>query len=382
MRDDSIDTLVRDYGATASSGFGLALLGLLCSWLVAFRATVEMVGALLAIVTVGVPALGLVWAGFRLGQSNIEPTRYGRIVRWTVGCSLGFFLVNAVIIVTYPWYDQSGNLIWGLWSITTGGVGGFVIGFVEARAIQREVEATAASVRAEQLAGEREVLEYLNDLLRHEVLNSAQIIDGHASLVLADDPDDRTRERLETIRHESDALTDVIDDVRGMLEATRQSDEAPAIDLSVLLTDLVDGFRVRHPDADIDLSTPPSVMVVGNDGLAWLFGNLLENAIEHNDSETARVAVTVEPTEETVVVSVTDNGPGIDAESRDRLFERKSRNHGLGLYLVRVLADRYEGSVDLTASGTDGTTIAVTLRRVDGVETDKDPTERTHRSAI
>ncbi|WP_328821414.1 sensor histidine kinase [Natronorubrum halalkaliphilum] len=94
-----------------------------------------------------------------------------------------------------------------------------------------------------------------------------------------------------------------------------------------------------------------------------MFRNLFENAVEHAESDASRIEVDVETTPETATVTVADNGPGISADTRATLFERKSQHHGLGLYLSRILANRYGGRIELVETGPDGSVFAVTLQR-------------------
>ena len=368
------------------AGFGcLSFAVTLLRWLW-FSSILDVTAYALSFATVGVPALGLVWGGYRLERSGLAPERYGRVLFWWIGGAVGFLIVNLAVMVFFPWPNLAGNLAWAHFSINAGAVAGFAVGYVEARAIQREVEATAAAVRAEQLEAEREVLAYLNDLLRHEVLNSAQIIGGHTSLLL-EDAEGRRRSHLETIDRESDALTDVIDDVRALLDATRNPDLSAAVDVADLLREEAAALERRYEGAEIDVAVrdPEPVLVEGNEGIRWIFANVLENAIEHNEGDPVRAEVTVETAPETVVVRVADNGPGIPPETRETLFERKSENHGLGLYFVRILATRYGGTVELTATGPDGSTFTVTLPRAtdptdgadDGATARDDPLEAT-----
>ncbi|WP_226482466.1 sensor histidine kinase [Natrinema amylolyticum] len=353
--------LRREYVPQIVGAFGgLSALSLVV-WTVAFAAVIDLPGLLLSTAFIGGPAVGLVWGSYRLERSGIEPSRYGRILQWCVGGAVGFLAVNLLTMIFFPWYNLAGNISWAHFSLNSGAIGGFAVGYVEARAIQREVEATAATVRADQLADERELLMYLNDLLRHEVLNSSQIIGGHASLLHATCDDDGVRDRLETIERESEELVDVIDDVRAMLDANREPDARSTVDLTALLTEQVAECRARFDEAVIDADLPEATRVSGNEGLKWIFSNLLENAIEHNDTETPHVRVTVDERPETVTVIVADDGPGIPEEDRATLFERKSTNHGLGLYLSRILANRYGGTVDLADTGPDGSVFVVAL---------------------
>ncbi|QCW04651.1 ATP-binding protein [Natrinema pallidum] len=346
---------------------GLSVLSLV-GWTVAFAGMIDVPGLLLSAAFTGGPALGLIWGGYRLDRSDIETGRYARILQWCVGGSVGFLAINLLTMVFFPWYSQAGNISWAHFSVNAGAVGGFAVGYVEARAIQREVEATIATVRADQLADERELLLYLNDLLRHEVLNSAQIISGHASLLQAECDDERVRTRLEMIEGESDDLVDVIDDIRAMLEANRDPETHSTVDLTTLLRTQVAECRARFDEAVIDIECPASAHVQGNEGLKWVFSNLLENAIEHADAATPHVRVTVDEQPETVIVTVADDGPGIPEKERERLFERKSTNHGLGLYLSRILANRYGGTVDLADTGPDGSVFVVALPRASAAD--------------
>lgn len=343
------------------SGFGVLSFGSVVGWTVWFRSVLETVAVGLGIVTVAFPALTLVWAGYRLDRNSIDPVRYGRIVAWCGGCAVGFLAINGVVILAYPWPSLAGNVAWAHFSINAGAVAGFGVGYVEARAIQRAADTAAAAARAERLEDERELLTYLNDLLRHEVLNSAQIVGGHASVLLAD-AEGRRREHLETIERESEALTDVIDDVRAMVNASRDRTDA-VVDLADVLETELTALQRRFDDVDVTATTPESAPVEGNEGVRYIFENVLENAVVHNEGDRARVDVTVETTPETVVTRIGDDGPGIPAERRDRLFERKSADHGLGLYLVRILTTRYGGCVALTDTGPGGSVVTVWLPR-------------------
>ncbi|ELY56657.1 ATP-binding protein [Natronolimnohabitans innermongolicus] len=348
------------------SAGGVLSCAIFVGWTYWFRADLEAAAVGLGFATIVGPALGLVWAGHRLVRSGIEPERYDRILRWCVGGAVGFLAVNVAVMSIYPWVSTAGNVAWAHFSVNAGAIAGFAVGYVEARAIQRAVEATAATVRAERLAEERALLSYLNDLLRHEVLNSAQIIGGHASLarerVGADDPD-AMRSHLETIDRESDALTGVIGEVRAMLDANRDAEQTGVVDLHDVLTAEIDALEHRFDGVTVEREIPEAVRASGNEGVSWIFANVLENAVEHDPSSTTRLEVTVDPdaTAETVTVTIADDGPGIPPEKRGTLFERKSENHGLGLYLAHILAKRYDGTIELTETGSDGSVFTVTL---------------------
>jgi signal transduction histidine kinase len=98
--------------------------------------------------------------------------------------------------------------------------------------------------------------------------------------------------------------------------------------------------------------------------------NVVDNAAKYS-SAPRPIAVTAEAGPESVVIQVTDEGPGLSAGDRERVFDRfyrgsESRSRrtggsGLGLSIVRALAERSAGSVSLESEPGRGTTVTITL---------------------
>ncbi len=326
----------------------------------------------------GAPALGVAFAGYWVRQSHLSVDRYPRIGAWWFGCTVVFLAVNMFIMLNFPLPAFEANFGWARGVTTFGAVGGLAIGIAEARAVERARAAERAAVRAEHVEAQRNLLAYLNGILRHEVLNTANVVEGYADLLI-EEHDGVTRDRLERIRHQSQNMAEVIQDVRVLIEATEGADEFRAVDLGDVLTETVADLRTAYDDVAVDLSPPEDAFVAADDLLPRVFSNLLTNAVEHNDSEAPRVTVTAETTADAVRVRVADNGPGVPEAELRTLFQRTSRgtSHGLGLYLVRTLARRYGGSVELVETGPDGSVFAVELPWV----SDPSPGERPRSSA-
>jgi two-component system OmpR family sensor kinase len=127
-----------------------------------------------------------------------------------------------------------------------------------------------------------------------------------------------------------------------------------AVDLSDVVTDAASELEPVAGDHEISVSAPPGVEIDGaRDELHRLVLNLMENALRHTDPGTA-VEATVERHNGEVVLAVEDDGPGIPAELHDKVFERffrgegdRSGSSGLGLSIVKAVADSHNGRVTL-----------------------------------
>jgi signal transduction histidine kinase len=162
--------------------------------------------------------------------------------------------------------------------------------------------------------------------------------------------------------------------VEDLLLLARGDAGAPAtppqqpVDLDDVAQAVVAGLR---PAANrrVDTAGVQPVQVSGDRGqLERLVGNLLDNAARH-----ARDAVTVTLTEDddTAVLVVADDGPGIAPADRERVFERFTRlddartagsgGAGLGLAIARDIAGRHGGSLRLEDDGTAGARFVLRL---------------------
>ncbi|HEY3724204.1 MAG TPA: HAMP domain-containing sensor histidine kinase, partial [Acidimicrobiia bacterium] len=117
---------------------------------------------------------------------------------------------------------------------------------------------------------------------------------------------------------------------------------------------------------ELDVSAEAAVVAGSPDELHRLALNLMENAIKHTPPGT-HVHAAVQQSNGHVVLTVTDNGPGIPDELRERIFERFTRgtgdsggSFGLGLSIVRAVAESHQGTVAL-APGEGGARFVVTL---------------------
>jgi signal transduction histidine kinase len=149
-------------------------------------------------------------------------------------------------------------------------------------------------------------------------------------------------------------------------DAGRAAPRAPT-DLATVVTEAaaeLGPLAVGHP---LTLEVEPAPVDGTRDDLHRLAANLIENAIRHTPPGTP-IRATVRPVDGDVVLTVSDEGPGIDSELASQVFERfvrgagdRAGSSGLGLAIVRAVAESHGGSVTLVTAPGEGTRFEVRL---------------------
>jgi two-component system OmpR family sensor kinase len=185
---------------------------------------------------------------------------------------------------------------------------------------------------------------------------------------------------LGRVESESARMSVLVDELLllAQLDAGRPLACEP-VDLTRLAIDAASDARAATPDHRWRLELPDEpVMVRGDEHrLRQVLANLLSNAGSHTPPGTTVTVALTEPGPEasSVVLSVTDDGPGIPADQQPGLFERfvrgdSSRSHaagstGLGLAIVDAVTAAHGGSVGVT-SRPGRTSFVITLPGMEG----------------
>jgi len=130
------------------------------------------------------------------------------------------------------------------------------------------------------------------------------------------------------------------------------------IAIEPVLEALFDAYEevAREQEQELVFNAAPLPHIIGDrDLLTQMFANLIENAIRHCPRGTRITLASVVEPDKAFSITVSDTGPGIPAAERDRVFQRlyrldKSRStpgHGLGLSLVKAIADLHGASIDI-----------------------------------
>ena len=241
----------------------------------------------------------------------------------------------------------------------------------------------------------------------HELRTPLASMIGFIDTLLGPAADDPPAQRrfLGIMAEQGARMNRLIDDLLSLSRIELVEHQAPseAVDLAALLTNIVAGFepRLNERAVTIELKLPAGLpMVLGDaDQLSQVAQNLLDNAIKYGRE---RGTVTIEaapapagtalqapdgslapmptgarfPSRPGVILSVADQGPGIERQHLPRLTERfyrvdkgRSRNvggTGLGLAIVKHIVNRHRGQMRIDSEAGVGTIVSVWLPQAPG----------------
>lgn len=214
----------------------------------------------------------------------------------------------------------------------------------------------------------RQQLEVLNRLLRHNLRNDMTVIVGHAELIRDQAADSTLTESGEVIVEKGTGLVDISEKARSAEELiSAESATAPTdIEVRTLVRDVFETVEESY-DADYQYHGPDDIVVtLSRERLRLALENLVENAVEHNDSQHPRVEVRARYEDAApypLELSVTDNGPGIPAHERNAIEagQETALEHtsGIGLWIVRWVITSFGGKISFPED--DGSTVVLSL---------------------
>jgi signal transduction histidine kinase len=203
----------------------------------------------------------------------------------------------------------------------------------------------------------------------HELRNPVASIRAQAEVAVVHPDPDLAQETLQDIATEAQRLSSMVD---GMLELARaESGAQPTagpVELGEAVRAVADRFNMRGVTPRVRVVAPTGAVVIWANSaeVATVADNLVVNALRH---ARALVRLSLLPAAGSVRLVVDDDGPGIPAEHRDRVFHRFHRvecdrarstgGSGLGLALVAEAVQRRGGSVRAGESPEGGARIEV-----------------------
>lgn len=307
---------------------------------------------------------GAIWFHYRYGGSTARRAYVPRAALWVSGGTvvfagagrstlfyqelLGGTAVNEVP-VTMAW-AAGGAVVGGLFGI-----------YDAERRRQRD--------QAEQL---NQGLTVLQRVLRHDIRTGANIIDGYAELLADDPPDGAVEGHVRVIRARAAKIVRLSENAREIERVFRTDGRnRTEVDVASRLGEQVDRLGRRYPEVEIVAEIPETRYVTASDQIDSALWNLLENAIEHNDSPTPTVRVSVARSRrgqrDDVEIRIADDGAGVPAEERSVLESDGEtpleHSTGLGLWLAKWIVGASDGELLIRDNEPRGAVVVIRLPR-------------------
>jgi PAS domain S-box-containing protein len=217
-------------------------------------------------------------------------------------------------------------------------------------------------------------------VVSHELKTPVALIKGYSSTLRRQDArwDQQTvRDSLQVIEEESDRLAELID---NLLDASRVQAgnfrlAMVELDIDQLVIKVVEKFKSQTRNQKLITDVPSDLPLVHADEarITQVLSNMISNAIKYSpDSGDIRITGTSTDTE--VIITVSDEGPGIPPEDQSQLFmrfyrvdnamTRKTQGAGLGLYLSKAIIEAHGGRIWVESDGHSGSRFRFSLPRV------------------
>ncbi|MCU4750895.1 PAS domain-containing protein [Halobacteria archaeon AArc-curdl1] len=218
-----------------------------------------------------------------------------------------------------------------------------------------------------------QTLDVLNRVLRHNLRNSLNAIDGHAELLEHTDLDPEARRAsIKAIRDQTTSLEKIAEktaDIRKIWEPTEDHQTWDRLDIEAL----IETYQRQYPDANIiTVNNKIKEINVRNANLfKQAMDEAVDNAIKHTDQSPPEVTITIHRDSDArlVRISVADNGSGIPEIEQHAIESGKETplNHGLGVgfWLMEWAATVLGGELVITDNEPRGSVVTFQLPNPD-----------------
>lgn len=207
---------------------------------------------------------------------------------------------------------------------------------------------------AEELTGVKEFVQALR-IQNHEHKNKIHTIAGLLQLGHYQ----QALKYIEEVKEKQDEIVNFL------------NDRIKNQNISGLLLSKINHGKELGIDVEIDMNSQLTYLPEQLDfnDFVVILGNLIENAFDALQlvkKEEKKVMISIDQDEESLSILIEDNGVGMTEEMIDRIFEdgystKKNENHGIGLYLIQDIVKKLDGTIDVTSTPGEGTSIYVTF---------------------
>jgi signal transduction histidine kinase len=253
--------------------------------------------------------------------------------------------------------NESATLLWALWMfialfIARSGFGEITHTIQSLKTLSTELEQKVKE-RTAKLERSNNLKDLFIDIMRHDLLGPIGVIENSTEMLLDGETDSEKREMILVTNQSAIKLIELIENASKYAAL----EELDSVDLQIFDIDKVikEAMQIYEPLATeknitIEYHTGNSCVFRASPLIRDVFSNLISNAIKYSPENSKVVVEVIRGPPCTIAVK--DNGPGIPDEEKERIFERfvrikkrGVRGSGLGLGIVKRIADLHKGRV-------------------------------------
>ena len=222
----------------------------------------------------------------------------------------------------------------------------------------------------EQLEGDLsrivQQLQVLSRVLRHNLRNEMNVVLANAEMVQNITTNEDVEEKAVSIEKKGMELLTLSEKQRDIVRLLSDPTTERSLTLTEVLGNVVEQLQKQYPHAEITVDIPADIQILAPSEFRQAIGELVENAIIHNDRETPKVQISGQLQEQTVQLHIEDNGPGIPTAERQVVtgqveVDALLHSTGMGLWFVTLTISEMDGEVLFQDAEPRGTVVQISF---------------------
>lgn len=237
------------------------------------------------------------------------------------------------------------------------------------------LERIETSFKEEQLIKEK-MRQFVSDA-SHELRTPLTSIHGFAEVLLRGSAknEQQLNLALNSILTESERLSKLVSDLLLLTKLDKQiAVEKRTEDISLIIEEIFPQLKILAKERKVELDLEHGLLINANrNQMKQVILNLVQNSIKYTDEKNGIIIIITsalkDDSNNSIVISVSDNGSGVPEEHINEIFDRffRSESHrsrkyggyGLGLSIVKSIVDSHNGRIEVKSQLGKGTTFAI-----------------------